>query len=240
MSYLTTRAELLTTAVPESTRTYGALPHGDLLNMVENNITQNGFNINNVEYRAARAGEVMVTYYTLESPMEDMKPMIAVMNSYNKMKPVTLATGAKVMVCLNGMICGEDIEVLKKRHTKGIKEYTKDLVDSAVKNTENTFLKISKDVSKLSSKRLDGYTEISHILGELHLRDNIITTNQMTKAMSEVRSSKNWKMDDSDNNSMTSWHLYNNVTEALKSSHPLNEIQSFGKVHDYFLDYASV
>lgn len=238
MSYFTTRAELTSAKIPESTRTYGAVPHEELLDLTEHTIASNGYKIENIEYRGAINNDIMLTSYTLNSPIDSLNPMVCVLNSYNKSKAVTIATGAVVKICLNGMIAGRDINVMKKKHSKGVSNYLGDLVKDSINRTSISFEKIQQDINRMSERKIDGYTEISHILGELHLRDRIITTNQMTKAMNEVRCSDNWGM--ISDNTMNAWRLYNNVTEALKSTHPTNGVQSFGGVHDYFMDYVSI
>lgn len=238
MSYFTTRAELTSAKIPESTRTYGAMPHETLLDYVEYTIGSNGYKIENIEYRGAINNDIMLTSYTLNSPIDSLNPMVCVLNSYNKSKAVTIATGAVVKICLNGMIAGRDISVMKKKHSKGIYNHLGDLVKDSINRTSISFEKIQRDISIMSERKIDGYTEISHILGELHLRDSIITTNQMTKAMNEVRCSENWRM--ISENTMNAWNLYNNVTEALKSSHPTNGVKSLGSVHDYFMNYVSI
>jgi len=236
--FKTTRDAVLAQPVPQATNTYGPVAHETLFERVEAEIQRNNWEVEDVSYRGAMNNDVVIAYYTLATKSNlPVKPMIGIINSYNKTRRVGIACGARVMICMNGMISGE--ATAAKVHRSKVMDHLDQMIHVTLGSLRKTFGDISNDIVNLKEHKLDGMTEVSHILGELYVRDSILTPTQASVVKTEITDSIHFSMKE-DTESFNSWNLYNNVTEALKRSHPLNEFKDYHKVHDYFKNYISV
>jgi len=236
--FKTTRDAVLAQPVPQATNTYGPVAHETLFERVEAEIQRNNWEVEDVSYRGAMNNDVVIAYYTLATKSNlPVKPMIGIINSYNKTRRVGIACGARVMICMNGMISGE--ATAAKVHRSKVMDHLDQMIHVTLGSLRKTFGDINNDIVNLKERKLDGMTEVSHILGELYVRDSILTPTQASVVKTEITDSIHFSMKE-DTESFNSWNLYNNVTEALKRSHPLNEFKDYHKVHDYFKNYISV
>jgi hypothetical protein len=236
--FKTTRDAVLAQPVPQATNTYGPVAHETLFERVESEIARNNWEIDDISYRGAMNNDVVIAYYTLATKSNlPVKPMIGIINSYNKTRRVGIACGARVMICMNGMISGE--ATAAKVHRSKVMDHLDQMIHVTLGSLRKTFGEINKDINDFKEHRLDGMTEVSHMLGELYVRDSILTPTQASVVKSEITESIHFSMKE-DTESFNSWNLYNNVTEALKRSHPLNEFKDYHKVHDYFKNYITI
>ena len=236
--FKTTRDAVLEQPVPSATNTYGPVAHETLFERVEKEIARNNWTVEDISYRGAMNNDVVIAYYTLATKSNlPVKPMIGIINSYNKTRRVGIACGARVMICMNGMISGE--ATAAKVHRSKVMDHLDQMIHVTLGSLRKTFGEINKDINDFREHRLDGMTEVSHILGELYVRDSILTPTQASVVKNEISDSVHFAMQE-DTDSFNSWNLYNNVTEALKRSHPLNEFKDYHKVHDYFKNYINL
>jgi len=236
--FKTTRNAVLAQPVPQATNTYGPVAHETLFERVESEIARNNWEVDDISYRGAMNNDVVIAYYTLATKSNlPVKPMIGIINSYNKTRRVGIACGARVMICMNGMISGE--ATAAKVHRSKVMDHLDQMIHVTLGSLRKTFGEINKDINDFKEHRLDGMTEVSHMLGELYVRDSILTPTQASVVKSEITDSVHFSMKE-DTESFNSWNLYNNVTEALKRSHPLNEFKDYHKVHDYFKNYITI
>jgi|TARA_B110000977_G_C10994879_1_gene461464 hypothetical protein len=236
--FKTTRDAVLAQPVPQATNTYGPVAHETLFERVEAEIARNNWEVDDISYRGAMNNDVVIAYYTLATKSNlPVKPMIGIINSYNKTRRVGIACGARVMICMNGMISGE--ATAAKVHRSKVMDHLDQMINVTLGSLRKTFGEISNDITKFQEHKLDGMTEVSHMLGELYVRDSILTPTQASVVKSEITESIHFSMKE-DTESFNSWNLYNNVTEALKRSHPLNEFKDYHKVHDYFKNYITI
>ena len=236
--FKTTRNAVLAQPVPQATNTYGPVAHETLFERVESEIARNNWEVDDISYRGAMNNDVVIAYYTLATKSNlPVKPMIGIINSYNKTRRVGIACGARVMICMNGMISGE--ATAAKVHRSKVMDHLDQMIHVTLGSLRKTFGEINKDINDFKEHRLDGMTEVSHMLGELYVRDSILTPTKASVVKSEITDSVHFSMKE-DTESFNSWNLYNNVTEALKRSHPLNEFKDYHKVHDYFKNYITI
>ncbi len=236
--FKTTRNAVLAQPVPQATNTYGPVAHETLFELVENEITRNNWTVDNIRYRGAMNNDVIIAYYTLATKSNlPVQPMIGIINSYNKTRRVGIACGARVTICMNGMISGE--VTAAQMHRSKVMDHLDEMIHVTLDSLRKTFGEINKDINDLKVYQLDGMTEVSHILGELYIRDSILTPTQTSVVKNEISNSVHFAMQEG-TDSFNSWNLYNNVTEALKGSHPLKEFGDYHKAHDYFKNYINL
>lgn len=233
--FKTTREQVLARQVPPATKTYGPVAHEALFDRVEAEIDRNQWSVEDISYRGAMNNDVVVAYYTLATKSNlPVKPMIGIINSYNKTRRVGIACGARVMICMNGMIAGE--ATAAKVHRSKVMDHLDEMIRTTLGSLRETYKTINHDIHRLKDYQFDNMTEVSHVLGELYVRDSIVTPTQASVIKHEISDSVHWAMEEG-TETFNAWNLYNNVTEALKRSHPLNEFKDYHKVHNYFTHY---
>ena len=98
-SYNTTKEILLQTAVPQQTRTYKPVSHGQLIDLTLDGIEKAGFKLDKEMYSAAVDGKIANGRFTISNVQDsEMTLMIGWQNSYNKMLSLKFAIGAHIFI----------------------------------------------------------------------------------------------------------------------------------------------
>jgi len=204
----TTEDYLLSVPVPSKTETYSPVGHRVLLNELQGKIAQRGMKIIDKQYYHGAFGQQMLGKYTIESGDSDLNMQLAFRNSYDKSMAIGFAAGATVFVCSNGMLAG-DLLVYRK-HTGTVVEELHDYIIDGINMMENNFSKLQNDMQKLKD-----------------VEEEIINSTQLNIVKRELTESQNFV-------GKNAWCLYNNVTEALKTSHVTNAMQDHLDLHEFF------
>jgi len=220
----TTEDYLLAVPVPSKTETYSPVGHRVLLNELQGKIAQRGMKIIDKQYYHGAFGQQMLGKYTIESGDSDLNMQLAFRNSYDKSMAIGFAAGATVFVCSNGMLAG-DLLVYRK-HTGTVVEELHDYIIDGINMMENNFSKLQNDMQKLKDVELDPQKQ-AEILGRLFVQEEIINSTQLNIVKRELTESQNFV-------GKNAWCLYNNVTEALKTSHVTNAMQDHLDLHEFF------
>lgn len=224
MSKQTTENELLSVQVPDKTETYTPVPHKILIQEVQDKIKQRGLNIISKEYMSGAFGQQMLGKYTIESGDSDLNMQLAFRNSYDKSMAVGFAAGATVFVCANGMLAGEML--VYRKHTGTVVEELHDYIIDGINMMDDNFNKLKSD-SELMKQLPLNKTQQSEILGRLFVEEEIINSTQLNIVKRELDLSKHFV-------GKNAWCLYNNITEALKTSHVTNAMQDHLDLHKFF------
>jgi hypothetical protein len=215
---------LLSIPVPEKTETYSPVPHRVLINEVTEKLKNKGLDIVNKNYWSNNDGRQMIGTYGIESDDSDLHMMLAFRNSYDKSMAVGFAAGAQVMICSNGMITGD--LVVYRKHTGDVLEEVHDYIIDGINMLEGNFKKLKADKDLLEIIPLNDRQQ-AEILGRLYVEKEIITSTQLNIVKHELVKSANFV-------GKNAWCLYNNVTEALKTSHVTNALQDHIELHEFF------
>jgi hypothetical protein len=98
-NYSVTKQLLLNTPVPETTKTYKAIPHKQVIDCTLEAIDKAGLILANENYSASAEGLIATGKYTIKNVADDeMQLQIAWLNSYNKTKRLTYGIGAQVFI----------------------------------------------------------------------------------------------------------------------------------------------
>lgn len=197
-------------------------------------LTDSGFKITKEVFRANQGANVAqgiyyITPSTLDSEINnesELGMMFAWTNSYDKSIRFQCSIGAYVMVCNNGMVCGE--MNFSRKHTGTADLDIISQISSQIKNAEKTFKRILADRDNLKNIELSKKQQ-AELAGRLYYEHEILEPTQLTIIKSEMeKASFDYSVDQTN-----AWAFYNHVTHALKKTHPRSWLSNTKEFHDF-------
>ena len=219
-----------TTPLPTRTETYSPIAHGEILSYIGDKIVNDHLDLYKIKLNVALDGSKMVASYILKThgagmrESDELMMMLAARNSYDKSMSFSVAIGATVFVCLNGMISG-DIAVFKRKHTGDIRHEVIRYINESFDNMYAEFAKLNLQKDLMKSIELTEKDKM-YILGELFFNKNILSVTEASKVKKEIANPEVFR----DN---TLWSLYNNVTSVLGNSHPMLQHNKLAQLHNF-------
>jgi hypothetical protein len=223
-----TAEDLSQIKVPEKTKSYAPVSHGQVINMTLEALDKAGLHVKSQFYRMASDGRKAFGAYEIGTEGDsEMNIRLMWHNSYNKTMPLRWAIGAQVIVCENGMVSG-DIGAFKRKHTGSIVKTFEQEVAMHVAKAGEMFKTLVKDREEM--KKIDvSRKAVAELVGRMYIEEALVNVTQLAIIKREIENpSFNYNADGS------AWQLYNHVTVALKESHPQNHINQHMKHHQFF------
>lgn len=226
----------LNAPVPLATDSYSPVAHSHLLSELPRRLVHNNYVIMNRRLYTNEKGTKLVGFYDVqdaESNISDelgLRMSIGFKNSYDKSMVAALAVGAIVIVCSNGVICG-DLITFKRKHTGTILQELHEKIEQAITSMNTSFARILTDIEIMKNCRVT-LRQKSEILGVMYVEKDLLTPTQFSMVKRELKMSEHFKGD-------TLWDLYNNVTSVLKKSHPMYYISTHVNFHKFMLETAN-
>jgi hypothetical protein len=123
------REDLMSIYTPPSTRSFMPVPHSRLVELVENNLTSNGYGISKSEFAVQDgkldgqmlSGAKLFATFILKHTCEDFAFALGLRAANDKSMAIELVAGASVFVCDNLALCG-DADLLWRKHTSGLSQ----------------------------------------------------------------------------------------------------------------------
>jgi hypothetical protein len=229
-SYLSTKDLLITTEVPQQTKTYKPISHQQLMDLTLESIYQAGFELDHETYSAAREGSVANGRYTIRNVADqEMQLQIGWQNSYDKSLSLKFAIGTRILVCSNGCVSG-DYGAFKKKHQGTVQEFAPSAITEYIKRAGDVFQQMQK--SRESMKQIEiSKRSAAELIGRMYLEEEIIQNTQLNIIKREM---SNPSFDYGAENSM--WELYNHTTLAMKELHPSLWLESHMAAHSFFVN----
>ena len=218
--------------MPQKTDSYTPISHISVIDKIRQEIGLAGFEIDNESFKSSNNGDIATGSFLInykEDP--DIQLAANFQNSYNKMYAFKFILGSMVLVCSNGLMINNGKFGTYKRVHKGDADILAEhKISDYIKNADMFWDKTIKHKELLKHYTLTR-SEEHDILGELFLRQSLLTSPQMNIIKSEMtKPSFNYGVDYD-----SAWSLYNHITYALKESHPSSWIDDHIKVHDLFM-----
>jgi len=193
--------------LPDSTHTWTPVPHGRVIDMVENSLAGSGLEITDRQFALARSGQRMFGTITLAGGT-DYATVIGVRNSHDKSFPVSFCLGSRVFVCDNLAFSSE--VVVKTKHSRLVLDRLPRLVNEGVARL------IEKRGHQ--AKRIEAYKE-EQVRGLPHLHDLVLRSYRANalpaRAISEVLNEYD-SPSHPEFSEPTLWSYFNACTEVLK------------------------
>jgi hypothetical protein len=164
-------------------------------------------------------------------PEFGLEMMFGGKNSYDKSMAAALVAGASVMICTNGVI-GGDMITFKRKHTGTIQEELIAQTTEGIVKMRDGFNNLVLEVDLMKDYGLTPRQK-AELLGVMYFEENMVSPNQLSIIKKEMNESEYFRGD-------SLWDLYNNVTQSLKSSHPLSHIEDHIKLHRFMTSVAGI
>jgi hypothetical protein len=113
----------------------------------------------------------------------------------------------------------------KRKHTGDVLTEMSERIQTGIDRMRNDFGRLNLEVDVLKGYALTPRQK-AEVLGVMYFERSLVNPTQLSIVKRELTESKNFKEDNA-------WSLYNNVTEALKKSHPIDMINDHIMVHDF-------
>ena len=232
MAKLVDFAELGLIKVPEQTETYIPVSHQELVTKIKEAGTKH-YNTSPFETKLEinHRGQQMFGSMTFHDGSQlsgsGMNRSIGFRNSYDKTLPIGVCGGASVFVCSNLMFTGDIIKM--RKHTQNVEDDLDILIQKLFDDVDRRYDKSVQD--SLAMKGI-GFSdkEMGDYLGQLFVNQHVLNGSQLNKAAKEWFESPVFK-------ERTLWSAYNACTEALKTSHPMNALEKYTKLHKFTDNY---
>jgi hypothetical protein len=221
-------------SLPNHADSYTVISHKFVMDNTTKLLTDSGFKITKEVFRANQGANVAqgiyyITPSTLDSEINnesELGMMFAWTNSYDKSIRFQCSIGAYVMVCNNGMVCGE--MNFSRKHTGTADLDIISQISSQIKNAEKTFKRILADRDNLKNIELSKKQQ-AELAGRLYYEHEILEPTQLTIIKSEMeKASFDYSVDQTN-----AWAFYNHVTHALKKTHPRSWLSNTKEFHDF-------
>jgi hypothetical protein len=223
------REAIINIPVPESTRTYTAIPNGLVVASIEQEIEKAGLKIYSEHYKTNGKGNQVIGTFSIASDDADMGMMIAFQNSYDKSKRLAVAVGGHVFICTNGAVVGDAI-TLNKKHQGSIFFEMQESIHKGVDVMFERYEKLRGDKERMLNVTMDKRT-ISELVGRMYIEEALITAEQLSVLKKELDEPTH-EYDNIENNSL--WAFYNNVTYSYKEkANPRNWMQNHIDLHSF-------
>jgi len=235
----TTQVFLENQPLPNHGKSYTVVSHKEVIENTKKLLEDSGFTIRRELYRANMNAQVAQGVYHIYPSQSindnivnenELGMMFAWTNSYDKSTKFQCAIGAYVMVCSNGMMCG-DMMNFKRKHTGSAGHDIVMQLSNQIKNGEKHYTRILNDRDLLKNVTLTN-REQSELLGRLFADDEIITSSQVSIIKKEMKK-PSFNYDCLDDNA---WAFYNHVTHSLKVSPPRDWMQDSQNFHDFMMN----
>lgn len=193
--------------LPPATLTHQPVPHGKVVDMVEQTILQSGLPITDSTFALANNGNRMFGVLTLGGGT-DYATVIGIRNSHDKSFPVSFCLGSRVFVCDNLAFSAE--VVVKTKHSRLVLDRLPRLVNEGV----------SKLIEQRGrqDQRIEAYKG-TEVRGLPHLHDLVLRTYRSgaipAKGIAEVLREYDEPQHE-EFRQPTLWSYFNCVTEVLK------------------------
>lgn len=208
--------ELANVELPEATKSYRPVPHSYYANLIEDAVSDFGFQFRNVCHALNREGQQyfgLAELYSDRTANEQFALVAGWRSSYDKSLNANFVVGSQVFVCDNLAFSGE-IQIGRK-HTANILRDLPALIRGAVSQT--------RVMAEQQEVRYARYQE-AHVTDQRAnhtiirmLQMGVLTTSRVEKVVNEYYEPSHDEHLDA-NGKRTTWTLFNAATETLKGS----------------------
>ena len=210
------------------------IPHSLIINQTNTLLEKFKLRVKSKVYKCNANAKVAQGIYYLEPQNVGLQKidselglMFAWTNSYDKSVRFQCGIGAYVFVCNNGMIHG-DMATYSRKHTGTADIEAKMQLQAQIQNASKHFNQLLRDRDLFRSYKLSS-KEQAELLGRLYAEEEILDISQVVIAKKEMdKPSYNYNCD-----LENAWTFYNNITHALKTSHPRNWMSDQQEFHKF-------
>ena len=205
------RIDLNRTAMPEATNSYQPVPHGGLVDLIEDKMSDAGFTFGAQTHALWRDNDAR--YFGMMQLLhsggnESFALMLGIRNSYDKSISAQILLGAHVFLCAN--MSYSAAQVVGRKHTTNIMRDLPTLVEVEVRKTTIYAEQQESRFAQYQDHRITD-TRADRLMIRM-LREGAIQTSKFGSLVQQ------WYEPELDHGPKRAWRLFNGCTEALKGT----------------------
>jgi len=211
-----TESYLRNVALPQATKSYTPIAHGDIIDEVREALKLGGFAVKSELYKAEQKGEVAAGFMEISdnSLDEDMAMTFNWTNSYNKMLRFSCGIGG-LIYDNNVPFVSRDAQVnWARKHTGTAKEESTNVINQMISQAVHHFAKIVDMKNRFKAIVIDR-EEYSKLMGLLFFDKDILGIEQSTQIRNEYN---NPSFDYSGKGTL--WEVYKMIMFGVKEQSP--------------------
>ena len=211
-----TESYLRNVALPQATKSYTPIAHGDIIDEVREALKLAGFAVKSELYKAEQKGEVAAGFMEISGNEldEDMAMTFNWTNSYNKMLRFSCGIGG-LIYDNNVPFVSRDAQVnWARKHTGTAKEESTNVINQMISQAVHHFTKIVDMKDRFKAIVIDR-EEYSKLMGLLFFDKNILGIEQSTQIRNEYN---NPSFDYSGKGTL--WEVYKMMMFGVKEQSP--------------------
>jgi len=217
--------------LPQQTNSYIPVPNKLINNLIYQEAAERNYQITGRGFRANPSMTEFIAMFTLDKAEQGLSRMIGYRNSTNKKWAVGFVAGALVMICANGMICGDIITF--RKHTGSVQEDLRIIVRKAFDEITPRFDSLKNDTRFLIEKMILRPVAMD-IIADLFFTEKVLNVTQMSVLRDKLYLDPNFSIPSDPSVYFPAWSLYNQITEAMKHGAPGGYFQQLIDLNDYF------
>lgn len=222
--YNATKQELRLVEV-ESTKSYTAITHKEVIDLVDDLCKQFGIDIISEQFYSTEEGKIAEGHYTFGFTDGEMSLQFVWQNSTNKKVSFKCALGISVAVCTNGSVWG-DLGAFKRIHTGQADTKAYDEIVQMLSKAEQTFNEYVKLKDDLKSIHVE--PDMAYSLCGIMFFKKMISSTQINIIRDEYE-----KPSFEYNAEGTVWELWQHITHSFKAVSPRNYLTNQIKVGQF-------
>lgn len=222
--YEKTKQELRLVEV-ESTESYTAITHKEIIDLVDDICEQLGIEIVDSQFYGVKDNKIAEGHYTLGFSDDEMSLQFVWQNSTNKQVSFKCALGVSVSVCANGCVYG-DLGSFKRVHTGDADEDAKTQIITMLTNAEKTFEELIYLRKVMKANPIE--KEKAYKLCGVMFFEKMISSDQINIIRDEFE-----KPSFEYNAEGSVWEFYQHITHSFKAVSPRNYLTNQIKVGNY-------
>lgn len=227
--------------IPWNNGTYTPISNKSIMDLMEDKLRELDLKIKGEEFRTATTAQGLVrgviAEYYITSTNEEFGQQIMFRNSYDKSMSFAFCHGLVTWICSNGCLSGD--YTYKRTHLGTFDEGNVsstwyDIVENITtgfKTLQESYETITcqmNELKKIEVSPNDAYD----VLGELFFGKEVLNITQLAIVKRELKKSVNFRhLGDVD---FTAFDLYQNITESLKTSAPIDYLRNHTETHALF------
>ena len=211
-----TESYLRNVALPQATKSYTPIAHGDIIDEVREALKLGGFAVKSELYKAEQKGEVAAGFMEISDGNldEDMAMTFNWTNSYNKMLRFSCGIGG-LIYDNNVPFVSRDAQVTwARKHTGTAKQESTNVINQMISQAVHHFAKIVAMKDKFKAIQIDR-EEYSKLMGLLFFDKSILGIEQSTQIRNEYN---NPSFDYSGKGTL--WEVYKIIMFGVKEQSP--------------------
>lgn len=221
------RENILNTALPTATKSYGVIPHSVFLEEIQEELYKQNYTIAEERYLTADNNKILSGFFRIQDFTDmELMPSISFVNSYNKTRKASIRVAGTVLVCKNGMLGSTPGGSYTRKHIgiNALPDFRKHL-SIGISGLISEFERLLKNKQEMKDIQIDK-SIIARLVGDMIINEDLITTTQLSILKHEINFSANFKGN-------TLWDFYNNTTESFKDTHPSFYDKQHIKFHSF-------